>query len=124
MRHRTDNKPTRRTRRGKSLQPYMLVRLKSDVKEAIRIFGKDESGKGYRHWVVLRVSKRDVDSANVNVTASGLHLFGGMWYGDDKTDTDSYGKVGDMTAIEPDDIEIIARDVRELPLDELKKLVG
>ena len=45
-----------------------------------------------RLWVGLYVTQADIDRG-YNATKPGVHLFTGMWYGDDPTDKRSFGKM-------------------------------
>lgn len=46
----------------------------------------------HRLWVALRVDRRDI-RRGLFTRRTGLHLFGGFWYGETPTDKASYGKM-------------------------------
>lgn len=51
---------------------------------------------GDRHgrlWVGLMVTQGALNSGSVDALTPGLKLFTGMWYGDDPTDPNSFGKM-------------------------------
>ena len=48
---------------------------------------------GDRLWVVLEVTKKEIEEGAVDAEAAGLYGFGGMWYGEDPLDKASYGKI-------------------------------
>jgi hypothetical protein len=48
---------------------------------------------GDRFWVVLEVSKEEIENNIVDADEPGLYGFGGMWYGENPLDKASYGKI-------------------------------
>ncbi len=42
--------------------------------------------------IVLPVSQKDLDEG-INADTTGLHCFYGLWYGEDRLDHNSYGKI-------------------------------
>ena len=68
--------------------------------------------KGYdRNWILLNVTKEELRITGINTNKHGLHAFGGMWYGDDFTDKNSFGKI---LYIKEKDVEfILSPDARK-----------
>lgn len=56
--------------------------------------------QGGRLWVALLVTKQD----KLNTNRTGLHLFGGFWYGKDPRSLHSYGKMLTLSHIPAKDI--------------------
>lgn len=49
---------------------------------------------GYtRHWVALYVTQTMIDNEECDASREGLHLCGGMWYGNEPFSIKSYGKM-------------------------------
>ncbi len=75
--------------------------------------------EGYRRkWVVLYITKWDIEYTSVNTTETGLHAFGGMWYGDNALSRHSYGKILPIDGTE----KVIGKASKYL-LKTLKKMV-
>ena len=46
-----------------------------------------------RVWVVLEVTQELFDNTTIDVPKPGFYAFGGMWYGENYLDINSFGKV-------------------------------
>lgn len=71
----------------------------------------------HRHWVCLKVTQDEIDNTGINACYPGLYAFGGMWYGDNPQDRNSFGKI---LPVSHNDV-IIGR-IEDYPIEELKKL--
>ncbi len=77
--------------------------------------------RGYkRRWVVLKVTRWDVENTNIKADEPGFYAFGGMWYGDNPLSKSSYGRILSLKGKD----KIALGTVNELPLETLKKLVN
>lgn len=78
-----------------------------------------------RCWMVLDISKHDFRSRRhggpLNVDRTGLHAFGGMWYGRNPLKIKSYGKV--IPIYNQNYIEIVRENIVGMSVDEIKQLV-
>ena len=75
--------------------------------------------EGYdRFWVVLDITQEDIDATDLNADKPGLYAFGGMQYGNNRYDHDSYGKILPIT-----DEDKLMGDIKTLPSWQLKKMV-
>ena len=79
--------------------------------------------KGYnRNWILLNVSKQEIEDAIIDTKNTGLHAFGGMWYGDDFTDKHSFGKILNIHEKHVD--RILCNDAREENIEYVYNLLG
>lgn len=104
-----------KTQNSSILKKSMLIRFKSEVKEAT------ERGWSFRHWVVLPVTKEDFKKG-INADSEGLYAFGGMWYGRNPMKRKSYGKISPVDDIS--DIEIVRTFLMGMKVNEIQKLVN
>ena len=72
-----------------------------------------------RKWVVIEITESDLEQG-VNAPSVGLYAFGGMWYGTDILDYNSYGKI--LSTVGKD--YIIVGNVKDYNLEEIRNMVG
>ena len=73
-------------------------------------------GNGY--WkIALPVTQKMIENGT-NASDAGLHLFYGMWYGDNPLSTKSFGKIERLPKNE--DFELIG-NIRDLDFSEFKQ---
>lgn len=71
-----------------------------------------------RAWIVINVTQEDLD-LGYNTDHTGLHLFGGFWYGEDPSLNSSFGKMIDL----PETGYNVIGTIHDFDLIELKKLL-
>lgn len=83
---------------------------------------KTDSGIGGSHWKVALNVTSDMLESGVNAEKTGIHLFYGMWYGDDPLDYKSFGKIESLDKY----TNIVDSNgfVSDYGKSEIKKLLG
>lgn len=75
-----------------------------------------------RNWILLNVTKEEIENTTINTNSTGLHAFGGMWYGKDFEDKNSFGKI---LSIKEKDVErVLCDNVREEKIKYVYNLLG
>lgn len=90
------------------IKPKMIIRLPEDI------------GTERRNWIVLNVTKKDI-KRGTNTDHTGLHGFGGLWYGRNPSKIKSYGKIDwfdDVT-----EVYVVSENIIGLSVNDIAKLV-
>lgn len=94
-----------------NLKPGMIIRFEEDLDNTTA-----------RDWVVLSVTQKHLQREGcMNAEKSGLYAFGGMWYGDDPLDVNSYGKI--RCLYDYKHVYLIHENLKELDVETVKQLV-
>lgn len=82
---------------------------------------KPADGPG-RHIVLIEVTHEELHSPRgINTDHAGLHGWGGMWYGDDPTNSKCFGKI--YEPLKYGEWKKVGT-IKDFPLEKLKEMVG
>lgn len=99
------------------IQRFVRKVLTSALDAQIKIGDIIVKNRHTRHWVCLKVTQDMIDTTDINAPYPGLYGFGGMWYGDNPQDNNSFGKI-----LPVEYIDVVVGRVEDYSIEDLKRL--